>query len=177
MWDDWIMTTLPYLHGKRILELGHGTGKLLYQLYKNNNQTIGVDESKQMGQIAKSHLLRNGFTPLIITAAAQNLPIKSNWFDQVVATFPSEYIIDTRTLKEVERVLQPGGELIVLPYAWIKGRKWYKRLAAWVFKTTGQAPEWSNAFDRTFQLMGFDAKVEKVELDSSELPIITATKK
>lgn len=177
MWDDWIMTTLPYLHGSKILELGHGTGKLLLQLHKNNNHTIGVDESRQMGQIAKTYLLGKGFTPQIITAAAQNLPIKSNWFEQVVATFPSEYIIDTRTLNEVERVLQPGGELIVLPYAWITGRNWYKRLAAWIFRITGQAPEWNNKFEGTFQLMGFDATVHKVELDSSELPIITATKK
>ncbi|GAH15915.1 unnamed protein product, partial [marine sediment metagenome] len=59
------------------------------------------------------------------------------------------------------------GELIVLPYAWITGRSWYKRLASWIFKITGQAPEWSNHFDKPFKLMGFDAKVHKVELESS----------
>ncbi len=177
MWDDWILTTLPYLKGSKILELGHGTGKLLLKLQKKGVNAVGIDESKQMSQITKTQFLRNGFKPQIITSTAEYLPIKSNWFEQVVATFPSEYIIDTRTLAEVERVLQPGGELIVLPYAWITGRSWYKRLAAWIFKITGQAPEWSSKFDGTFQLMGFDAEVHKVELNSSELPIITATKK
>jgi len=177
MWDDWILTTLPYLKGGKILELGHGTGKLLLRLNKNGVNIIGIDESRQMSQIAKTQLLSNGFKPQIITAAAQHLPIKSNWFEQVVATFPTDYIIDTRTLKEVERVLQPDGELIVLPYAWITGKSWYKRMAAWIFKITGQAPELSSVFDGTFQLMDFDAVVHKVELDTSEVPIITAKKK
>ncbi|GAG99615.1 unnamed protein product, partial [marine sediment metagenome] len=175
MWDDWVLATLPYLNRHKILELGHGTGKLLLPLHKSGVNIFGIDESKQMGQLARLHLQRNGYKPQIINASAQYLPIKSDWFEQVVATFPSEYIIDVRTLKEVERVLQPSGELIVLPYAWITGRSWYKRLASWIFKITGQAPEWSNHFDKPFKLMGFDAKVHKVELESSELPIITAT--
>ena len=78
MWDDWILTTQPFLKGSKILELGHGTGKLLLQLTKNGVNTVGIDESRQMSQIAKKQLLRNGFKPQIITAAAQYLPIKSN---------------------------------------------------------------------------------------------------
>ena len=177
MWDEWILSTLPYLNGERILELGHGTGKLLLELHKKGVNPVGIDESTQMGQIAKSYLLHNGNKTQLITAAAQYLPLNTGWFDQVVATFPSDYIIDVRTLKEIKRVLQPGGELIVLPYAWITGKRWYKRLAAWLFKITGQAPEWNNSFDNPFQLIDFELTVHKVELKSSILPIITAKKR
>src|SRR6202011_2978379 len=35
-------------------------------------------------------------------------------FDAVVSTFPSEYIYDPLTIAEVERVLRPGGRLVIV---------------------------------------------------------------
>ena len=127
MWDNWILAILPYLKDQNILELGHGTGKLLLQLQRRDVYSVGIDESKQMGKLAKSQLDKRGYSAMVMTAEAQYLPIRSLWFGQVVATFPSNYIVDPKTLMEVERVLKPDGELIILPYAWITGRSWIKR--------------------------------------------------
>ena len=176
MWDSWILATLPFLKDQNILELGHGTGKLLLQLQRRDVFSVGIDESRQMGKLAKSKLDKRGYSAMVMTAEAQYLPIRSLWFDQVVATFPSNYIVDPNTLMEVERVLKPEGELIILPYAWITGRSWMKRFASWIFKITGQSPEWTGNIGNSFKLMGFDVKVHKVTLESSELPILIATK-
>ena len=44
---------------------------------------------------------------------AQQLPFQA-CFDTVVATFPSEYIFDPCTIKEIYRVLVPGGKMVIL---------------------------------------------------------------
>ncbi|HSM22419.1 MAG TPA: methyltransferase domain-containing protein, partial [Rubrivivax sp.] len=44
---------------------------------------------------------------------AQQLPFDDQCFGSVVATFPAEYIIDPASLAEFQRVLKPGGRLIV----------------------------------------------------------------
>src|SRR5437588_1309681 len=46
--------------------------------------------------------------------SAQHLPFSDASFDTVVSTFPSEYIYDPDTIAEVERILRPGGRLIVI---------------------------------------------------------------
>ncbi len=176
MWNEWILTTIPYLAGDKILELGHGTGILQVELQSKEKNVIGIDASRQMGQQAFTRLKRHGYNPTLVTALAQYLPFPDTYFQQVVATFPSEFIIDGRTLIEIHRVLQPRGELIILPYAWITGQQWHERLAAWLFRVTGQAPEWDEKFNKPFEMMGFTISVERIVLGSSKLPLLFATK-
>jgi hypothetical protein len=38
-------------------------------------------------------------------------------------------------------VLAPGGRFVLLPLAWITGGSPLERLAAWLFRITGQAPK------------------------------------
>jgi SAM-dependent methyltransferase len=91
----------------------------------------------------------------------------------VVATFPSEYIADPRTLPEIYRVLVPGGEAVILLLAWITEKRWYGRLAAWLFRVTGQAPpKWDDRYLEAFQRMGFQGRAEQIQLNSSILLIV-----
>ena len=176
MWTEWVLSLKPFIQKKRILELGHGTGILCEALTLEGREITGIDLSSQMGKIAKSRLTRNGQSYKLITAAAQYLPFKSGSFDQVVSTFPSEYIIDTRTLNEVSRILVDQGDFVLLPYAWIRGQEWYRRFSAWLFRITGQAPEWSSDFNQPFTMMGFEVNPHRIMLEKSELPIILAKK-
>jgi SAM-dependent methyltransferase len=50
----------------------------------------------------------------VLQGSAQHLPFSDASFDTVVSTFPSEYIYDPDTITEVERILRPGGRLIVI---------------------------------------------------------------
>src|SRR5690606_17223631 len=53
----------------------------------------------------------------LVRAQAQHLPFAAASFDEIVATFPSEYILHPDTLHAIQRVLQPQGQLLVLPTA------------------------------------------------------------
>jgi 2-polyprenyl-3-methyl-5-hydroxy-6-metoxy-1,4-benzoquinol methylase len=52
MWKQWVSSTLPYLDGPRVLEIGHGPGHLLLALAEKGLKATGLDESRWMGKIA-----------------------------------------------------------------------------------------------------------------------------
>ena len=172
-WRSWVMSIVPFLNGPRILELGHGPGHLQARLLAEGRQAFGLDESRQMGWLARKRLLRRGFTPGLTRGQAQALPYPTGTFHQVVATFPSEYISDPQTLSEILRVLVPGGEAVVLLLVWITEKRWYGRLAAWLFRVTGQAPpKWDDRYLEPLQQMGFRSFADKIQLNSSTLLVI-----
>lgn len=181
-WKDWVMTVLPYLKGPRVLELGHGPGHLQVALHRKGISAFGLDASRQMGQQAKRRIFRQDYGAYLSCGYAQNLPFPKSVFDQIVATFPTEYIYAAETLSEIHRVLKSGGTLVVLPAAWITGKGPLDRGAATLFRVTGQAPElafhpgWESAWLEPFNRAGFQTKVEMIHQKSWSLVIITARK-
>jgi ubiquinone/menaquinone biosynthesis C-methylase UbiE len=121
-WKSWVLTSLPELAGPRVLELGHGPGHLQVALNEKVFQTIGIDLSRQMGKLAKRRLSKFGFPSSLVRAEAQNLPFARKSFDQVVATFPTEYISSEESLEEIHRVAAEAGEFVIIPVAWITGK-------------------------------------------------------
>lgn len=176
MWQDWVRAVIPYLKEEKILELGHGPGHLQAELLQKGFPVTGVDLSPQMSRQAARRLRKKGYQPRLVRGWAQALPFMEGAFHKVVATFPSEYIIDPLTLTEIRRVLAPGGQAVILALAWITGHKWMERAAAWLFRITGEAPEWEDRFLDPVRKAGFQAQVDWVELKSSRLVIILATK-
>jgi ubiquinone/menaquinone biosynthesis C-methylase UbiE len=175
-WIGWVHSVLPYLQGPRVLELGHGPGHLLLAMQRKGLKAVGLDESHGMGVLVVKGMLGFGFDLLVVNGYAQYMPFPNNHFNQIVSTFPSEFILDPRTLSEAYRVLAPDGELIILPSASITGKGWYDRLAAWLFHFTGQAPDWDSHFTGAIQKAGFQVGVETLERQSDCLLIIKAKK-
>ena len=97
-----------------------------------------------------------------------------------MATFPSEYISDARTLNEIRRVLRPGASLVVIPTAWIGGRELSDRAAAWLFRVTRQGAPLSLAAQERiktpFRVAGFDVRIETVEKHASTVLVLFARK-
>jgi ubiquinone/menaquinone biosynthesis C-methylase UbiE len=175
-WKSWVMTTLPELEGPRVLEIGHGPGHLQKALKGKVVSAVGIDLSVQMGKIAKKHLTRAGHSALLVRAEAQKLPFKGEAFDQIVATFPSEYIAEAESLKAVHRVLIAGGRFVVLPVAWIRGQSALERAMAALFRVTGQANEWNGQLSRLLAGAGFTVVEERVRLKGSEALLLKAKK-
>ena len=182
-WKDWIQEVLPYLGGTHILELGHGPGHLQHILLERNLVSIGLDRSRQMGKIAKKRLHYYGYTQYrIANAEAENLPFQDESFDTIFTTFPTEYFFASRTLTEVWRTLKNGGKYVVLPVAWITGNGILDRVAAWLFRITGQvpsdlSPDANERLTEPFKDAGFILQVELADVKSSRVLIIIATKK
>ncbi len=177
-WKDWIQTVIPFIAGTRILEIGHGPGHLQRILRTRGLLAVGLDESRQMGFLAKRN---TGGSARLARGLAQALPFPSQMFDSVVSTFPSEYIFDPRTLSDVFRVLRNGGRFILLPVAWIAGRAFLDRLAAWLFRVTGETP--ANVIDiiseraiHPLERAGFKVETKQIKFASSVVLIVIASK-
>lgn len=176
-WQAWVMSVLPYLSASPVLELGHGPGHLQAALSERGIQTFGLDPSRHMGRIASRRLLTRSLgSPLLITGYAQSMPFRDKSFSSVVATFPTEYVYDPRSATEIFRVLRPGGELIILPLAWIKPAHLLPRLAAGLFKVTGQSPAWDDRHLQPFQLAGFETSSDYIDRQGSRLLILRLRK-
>jgi len=175
-WNSWIKAILPHLPGPAILELGHGPGHLQIALSKAGLHSIGLDQSSHMSRQAHHRLLHQRISPRLVNGLAQMLPFPSDHFDQLASTFPSEYIFDPRTLTEVYRVLRPGGAAVILPFAWITGNRPLERLAAWLFRITGESPVWQDRFLDPARQVGFHARAEQIVHPSSTLTLVTLTK-
>lgn len=180
-WKDWVLSTLPYLTGPEVLELGHGPGHLQAALRRNGVHAFGLDESKQMGQQAYQRLQQQGFSVSLVNGYAQSLPFPTQAFSQVVATFPSEYIFGEDVAAEIYRVLMPGGAAVILPSAIITGSSLFDRLAGLLFRLTAQAPsQLDKAFigqlTAPFQQQGFEVETITPSIHSSRLLILLARK-
>jgi ubiquinone/menaquinone biosynthesis C-methylase UbiE len=177
-WNKWILTVLPFIEGTRVLELGHGPGHLQRILRERGLATIGLDESAQMGRLARRRLLHAGDKSFqLIRGIGQALPFAAETFDSLVATFPAEYIFEAQTAAEAWRTLKNGGRLIVLPVAWPKNR-----FLTWLYRVTNEAP--SEALNivkakmgQPFSRAGFEVKVEVLEVKSSVLLFVICDKK
>jgi ubiquinone/menaquinone biosynthesis C-methylase UbiE len=169
------------LDGPRILELGHGPGHLQLALLAKGCQVFGLDESRQMGLLAVKRMKKGSLSFGLVNGYAQFAPFASGSFDQVLATFPSEYIYAPHTAQEIYRLLVPGGSAVILPIAWITSSHWIYRLAAWLFRTTGQAPANKDSlplveFTSPYEEAGFEVVVKDIILETSQLVILQAFK-
>jgi len=176
-WNEWGRTTQPFLTGSRLLELGPGPGHLQAALHGVGRSPVGLDESRQMLRLASGRLRRAGFRPQLARGLAQALPFAGHAFDGLVATFPSEYIFDPRTLAEAQRVLRPGGRLVVLAGVWPSGLgplRWLARLAGEV--GPDPATDIGKRIAAPFQQTGFNTRVQSVQARGGILILVLAQK-
>lgn len=172
-WRTWVATVLPELNGPRVLELGHGPGHLQVAMRSKSLVPFGIDLSPQMSALA-NHKLGTG--TLLVRANGTHLPFAAEIFDQLVATFPTEYIIQPNTLASARRVLRSEGKLVLLPIAWLTGTSWIDRAFAWLFRVTGQAGEWTSTFSAALRAAGFETRERRIDLDGSAVMLVIGTK-
>lgn len=110
--------------GARVLDLCCGTGDMAFALRrqagKQAPQILGADFSHAMLQRARAksaELAQNGSAPGWIEADALNLPFPGEHFDLVTSAFGFRNLADYDAgLREIVRVLRPGGECGILDF-------------------------------------------------------------
>jgi SAM-dependent methyltransferase len=196
-WKDWVLSAVPFLKGNRILEIGHGPGHLQRLLLSRSLIAVGIDESAPMGRLARRNLRRllasrpnhtwDKPQPAahaqinLARALGQQLPFAVHSFDTVIATFPAEYIFAPQTLEEAHRVLADGGRFVILPGATIIGRRIMDRIMALIFHVTGEsipnlAQVLKQRYEKRFAETGFHVQIHELDIKSSLVIIIVATK-
>ncbi|MBB5849976.1 ubiquinone/menaquinone biosynthesis C-methylase UbiE [Amycolatopsis umgeniensis] len=99
-----------------ILEVAVGTG-LNLPLYPGDVMLTGIDLSDGMLDIARGRAERLGHPVTLRRADAHDLPFDAGSFDTVVCTLGLCAIPDDgKALREMTRVLRPGGLLILLDH-------------------------------------------------------------
>ncbi len=140
LWHRWTLAALPYLDG-RVLELGCGTGFVQHALAAGYaGQVVGIDASPQMLALTRRRLRRPRLHSQLLRTIAQALPFRADQFDSVLATFPSEYILDPATLREVQRVLTSTGRLIIVDGAQFTTDDWYVHVVDLAYRLIWQRP-------------------------------------
>lgn len=113
-WQAWTRVVSPHLMGRRIVEIGCGTGHLLTYLAGRGQRVWGCDPSSAMLRQAQRSLRRAGVSASLCQARAQQLPFPPAALDTIVCTFPTDYIRDSESWAEFSRVLTPAGRVVVL---------------------------------------------------------------
>ena len=105
-----VLELLGDVQGKKVLDIGAGTGRLTLQLAKRGAEVTAVDISEEMLKKLRS---KNEEVRIVI-ADAEDLPFDNDAFDIVVSAFLVVHLKDpTRFFDEVYRVLKDGGTFLV----------------------------------------------------------------
>ena len=116
-WRVWQRLALERLRGADVLEVGCGIGTLLADMTQAGYHCQAIDRSPQMVAATRRELRRRGLgsdATTVRQASVQARPFADAAFDNVVSTFPTDYIADPQALRELRRVLRPDGRLIVV---------------------------------------------------------------
>jgi SAM-dependent methyltransferase len=109
-----LLVQLGDLRGRRVLEVGCGTGRFAALLAERHACRVwGVDVSAEMLAVARQRVPRGVGLKL---AAAEDLPFRDGTFERVVMTLVVHHLDRPRAFAELIRVLQPGGRVAILSF-------------------------------------------------------------
>ena len=113
---NWRKDLWSRVDGEAILEVGVGTGKN-FPYYPHGRDITALDISAEMLKQARRRAHSLGIEVELVNGDAQALPFEDNSFDSAVSTFVFCSVPDAiQGLRELRRVLVPGGQLIMLEH-------------------------------------------------------------
>ena len=108
----------------KILDIAAGTADITIEFLKKNKdyEIFHTDINLSMLKEGKRKLINQGKIIPSILCDAEALPFPNNYFDCVTIGFGLRNMTNKeKTLKEIYRVLSPGGKLVILEFSKIWG--------------------------------------------------------
>jgi demethylmenaquinone methyltransferase / 2-methoxy-6-polyprenyl-1,4-benzoquinol methylase len=123
LWKRFALALTGLRRGARALDIAGGTGDLaigLAQQVGRQGYVVLADINSRMLQIGRDRLLDRGLSGMVdyVQADAQHLPFADGSFDCVTIGFGLRNVTDKQAaLASMQRVLKPGGQLLVLEFS------------------------------------------------------------
>ncbi|WP_192764291.1 class I SAM-dependent methyltransferase [Actinomadura algeriensis] len=117
--------------GDRILDMGCGAGRHAFELYRRGAHVVAFDQDadelagveKMFGAMRLAGEVSDDAAAETVQGDALELPFPDDHFDAIVASEVLEHIPDDmRAMRELLRVLRPGGRLAATVPSWLPER-------------------------------------------------------
>jgi demethylmenaquinone methyltransferase / 2-methoxy-6-polyprenyl-1,4-benzoquinol methylase len=119
-WRSFLVSRLQPGSGERVLDVATGTGAVAIELARRYDCTVvGVDQSPEMLAVAQARVASAGLARRVelVEGHADALPFGDGTFDGLTFTYLLRYVDDPgATLRELARVVRPGGTLASLEF-------------------------------------------------------------
>jgi ubiquinone/menaquinone biosynthesis C-methylase UbiE len=126
---DKIMLHTPLNQGDQVLDFGCGTGVFsrIIKIKEPDAFVFGIDPDSKALEIAKKKTLQQNLKIDYLIGGAQKIPFSDNKFDLVTSTLVFHHLpteLKKEALKEIKRVLKPGGVFILTDLGKPKSKIW-----------------------------------------------------
>lgn len=110
---NWLRTQLGSAEDLKVLDIGCGNGAFLAKLAPRLQSAVGIDISEKMLEQARKRNRQNAHLSFQ-QVLEPKLPFEDNSFDRVISVLSFRYLDWDPIVKEILRVLKPGGEFLVV---------------------------------------------------------------
>ena len=109
-----IKNLLEGRRGKRIMEIGYGSGVFLPELAAHANEIYGVDVHDKNIEVTEK-LAQLDIKATLLSSGAEKIEVQDNYFDFIVAVSSLEFVSDLDAVcLEMKRTLTPNGSVLVV---------------------------------------------------------------
>ena len=117
-WRKKVVAIVGKDNPKQILDIATGTGDLAIMMADlNPDRVVGLDISAGMLEVGKQKITKANLSNKIemIVGDSENMPFDNNTFDAITVSFGVRNFANLdKGLTEINRVLKPGGTLVIL---------------------------------------------------------------
>ncbi len=128
-WRRALVAAVDAAPGERVLDVATGTGMVAAALVRRYGCTVvGLDQSPEMLGAARARLARDPALAArvsLVDGEAERLPFADGEFEHLTFTYLLRYVEDPgATLRELARVVRPGGRVSSLEFAVPRSPLW-----------------------------------------------------
>ncbi len=121
IWKAMTISQANVRAGQKVLDVASGTGDLALAFAKKvgpHGKVVMTDINDQMLTRGRNRLIDAGYPTQAVVCDAEHLPFPEGEFDLVTVAFGLRNMTDkAAALKQMHRVLKPGGKLMVLEFS------------------------------------------------------------